>query len=206
MIHIFCEQRSDEWFRLRRGIPTASSFSKIMTSKLDYSKSAEKYAWDLVGESFGIERDKVFVSHAMQHGIDFEDEASFSYSLTAEAEVEECGFIFQDDRKFWGASPDRLIGDDGLLEIKCPQPARMVEYHEQQKLPTQYIQQVYGQLLVTGRKWLDFYAYHPEMKPFLIRVNADSQKQNKVQDCLERFTKYRLDLIERYSNVIDHGS
>jgi putative phage-type endonuclease len=200
MIHIDCQQRSEEWFRLRKGIPTGSGFSKIMTSKLEYSKSAERYAWDLVGETFGIEREKIFVTHAMQHGIDFEDEAAFSYSICTDEPVTECGFIFQDEKRNWGVSPDRFVGEDGLLEIKCPQPARMMEYHEQGKLPTTYVQQVYGQLLVTGRKWLDFFAYHPDIKPFLIRVHADEKIQNKVQDCLEHFTSYRLKLIERYRN------
>ena len=197
MIHHDCEQRSEEWFSLRRGLPTGSGFSKIMTTKFEYSKQAKKYAWDLVGESFGLE-EKRFITPAMQHGIDFEDEAAFSYSVLSDDPVHECGFCFQDNRKLWGVSPDRFVGDDGLLEIKCPQPARMMEYHESGKLPAYYGPQVYGQLLVTGKKWLDFYAYHPDFKPFLIRVLADEKIQNKIQDCLEKFTTYRLSILERY--------
>lgn len=199
MIHIDCEQRSEEWFEARKGLPTGSGFSRIMTTKFEYSKGANKYAWDLVGESFGIE-EKRFVTAAMQHGIDFEDEAAFSYSLLSADPVTECGFCFQDERKLWGVSPDRFVGEDGLLEIKCPQPAKMMEYHEQKRLPPYYGPQVYGQLLVTGRKWLDFFAYHPEIKPFLMRIESDQAIQSKVQDCLERFNDYRLSILERYKN------
>ena len=188
MIHIECDQRSPEWFECRRGIATASGFSRIMTSRLEYSKQSFDYACELVNERFGIVEEK-FISDAMQHGIDFEDEAATCYTIETGRPTTVAGFCFYDEAKRFGVSPDRFVNGDGLVEIKCPQPKTLVKYHHDQKLPTAYVQQVYGQLAITGRDWCDFFAYHPDshLQPFLVRVEKDETKQKKILKHLNTF-------------------
>jgi putative phage-type endonuclease len=188
MIHVNCKQRSAEWFECRRGVATASNFNRIMTSKLAYSKQSFDYAIELVNERFGIKEER-FVSDAMLHGIEFEDEAAISYTIDSGRQTTEAGFCFYDERRRFGVSPDRFVGGEGLLEIKCPQAKTILKYHHDKELPTSYVQQVHGQLAITGRAWCDFYAYHPDpqLQPFFIRVEKDDAKNKKILSNLEKF-------------------
>ena len=98
--------------------------------------------------------------------------------------VTEVGFVLPDHTDAYGCSPDGLVGDDGVLEIKCPAPETLICYHANGTLPDQYRPQVQGQLLVTGRPWCDFFAFHPELTPFLLRVEADENYQAAIARCL----------------------
>jgi hypothetical protein len=101
--------------------------------------------------------------------------------------VEQVGFCTLDDGTF-GCSPDSLVGDDGMLEIKCPSPAVHVGYLLGDKLPTTYRAQVQSQLFVTGRAWCDFLSYHPDLPPLLVRVEPDPKWHAKFAEELEKFT------------------
>jgi len=169
---IECEQGSEEWLKARLGVPSASNFSKLITMKGTLSTQAKAYVDALVAEAITGESTYVKVTDAMQRGTELEPYARERYFYETGNSVEEVGFCLHDDYQA-GASPDGLIGEDGGLEIKCPLGGTMVSYLRVGRLPSKYWQQVQGCLHITGRKWWDFMAYHPDMKPLIVRVERD---------------------------------
>lgn len=167
-----CEQKTPEWYAARCGIPTASGFDKIITTKGEQSKQRTKYMYQLAGERVAGVSEETYQSAAMIRGIEIEEEARDFYEFTTGEIVTKVGFCVSECGRF-GASPDGLVGEDGLLEIKCPTLAVHVGYLLENKLPTDYFQQTQGQLLVTGRKWSDFISYYPGIKPLMLRVFPD---------------------------------
>ena len=120
------EQGSPEWLAARLGIPSASMFAKIVTTKGIWSASADAYINQLVAERLTGEREEVFQSHHMLRGTELEPDARDLYSLISDAEVTEVGFCLHDTLSA-GCSPDGLIGEEGGLEIKAPAPSTHVE-------------------------------------------------------------------------------
>lgn len=167
---IDCSQRSPEWFAARCGIPTSSNFDKILTIDGKVSKQRTKYLYRLAGEKVSGVQEETYQNAVMQRGIEMEGEARALYQLITGQEVQQVGFCLADG---YGASPDGIVGEDGLIEIKCPIVSTQVSYLLAGTLPTEYFQQVQGQLLVTGRKWADFVSYYPGLKPLIVRVEAD---------------------------------
>ena len=98
----------------------------------------------------------------------------------------------------YGGSPDGLVGDDGLIEIKCPKASTLISYHAGKALPNQYKPQVQGLLMISGRDWCDFFAWHPGLKPFLLRVHADFGYQAKIAENLLKL----LEEIERIETAM----
>lgn len=168
------EQRTDEWFKARLGIPTGSSFSKLITSQGKPSSQAATYINTLIAERVTGERPETHTSEAMQRGTDMEPDAIAWYELITDNEVTETGF-HRHPVVACGASPDGLVGDKGLIEIKCPLPHNHVKYVRANKLPSEYVPQVQGQLWVLDRAWCDFVSYHPQLPPMLIRVTRDEE-------------------------------
>lgn len=168
------QQRTEGWYEAHRGVPTASSFSKLITSTGKRAASADAYIDELVAEKITGESKFIPTTAAMQHGIDTEPEARDLYSFLRDVEVTEIGLCLHDSIDA-GASPDGLVLDEGLLEVKCPQPHTMVKYLRENRLPPEYRAQVMGQLWICERQWCDFLAYHDKMKPLLIRVERDEE-------------------------------
>jgi putative phage-type endonuclease len=191
------EQGSPEWLALRVGLPTASCFDKIITTKGVPSKSAKKYLYQLAGERMVGFSPAGYQSDDMARGNEVEDEARAAYEFITDATVKEVGFCFKDDRKLYGSSPDGIIGEDGGLEIKCPSLSVAVEYLDKGKLPTAYVQQVQGCMLVTGRSWWDFLSYYPGLTPLIIRVKRDEELIKALGYELESFCIDLDELTER---------
>jgi len=187
MIIIDAIQRSPEWFAARAGVPSASSFDKIITTDGKLSKQAMKYLYQLAGERITGKAEESYTNSVMLRGIEMEAEARELYRLITDSLAQEVGFCMTEGPAVYGASPDGMVDEDGLLEIKCPQMATHVGYLLENVLPTEYIQQTQGQLLVTGRKWLDFMSYYPGMKPLIIRVVPDVKFQAILKCELENF-------------------
>lgn len=177
---IDCIQGSPEWHTARLGKLTASNFDKLVNMDGSASKERVKYLYQLAGEIIMGQSEESYTSAAMQRGRELEAEAVNFYEITEGVTTSEVGFCLSDDETY-GASPDRLILDEGGLEVKCPSLATHVSYLVQKKLPSKYYQQVQGNLLVTGRKWWDFLSYYPKMRPLLIRVKPDEQFQNYLK-------------------------
>jgi len=187
------QQRSDAWQKLRVGIPTASCFDKIITPATGMaSASAVAYRRELLAEWLMGEPVSIKESGWMQRGTEMEPEARAFYEFEADAEVTETGFVFLDERRLIGCSPDGLVGDDGLVEIKCPAPHTHVGYLIDSRLPTAYIPQVQGALWVTGRQWCDFVSYSDTMESLIVRVNRDESYIAKMATLIEAFVATML--------------
>lgn len=179
-------QGSSEWARARMGIPTASSFDKILTPTGKPSKQAEGYRRHLIAEMvLGLPIDAPKTSW-MERGTEMEGEAVCFYEFEREVAVQTVGFI-TDDLGRYGCSPDRLIGETGLLEIKCPSPAVHVGYMLWDHVDADYRVQLQGQLLVAERDWTDICSYHPAMPPVIVRVGRDEEYIGKLRDALNQF-------------------
>jgi len=189
------EQGSPEWFEARLGIPSASMFSKIVTTKGAWSTQADSYINQLVAERLTGEREEIYQSHHMIRGTELEPEARDMYCLMKDVEVQEVGFCLHDTLKA-GCSPDGLVGEDGGIEIKCPAPATHVEYLRGGVLPSRYKQQVMGCLWITQREWWDFVSYHPNMKPLIVRVERDEEYIAALEECVTK----AVNLIEENVN------
>lgn len=166
-------QGTPEWFAARCGIPSASNFDKIITTTGAPSKQAQKYMYQLAAERVTGRSEESYSSAAMERGKETEAEARNLYEMLYDLKIEQVGVCYPDKKKLCAASPDGLIGDDGLIEIKCPMAFAAVTYLLEDGLPTDYFQQAQGQLYVTGRKWLDFLSYYPGIKPMIYRVARD---------------------------------
>ena len=199
MIIVPCEQGSVEWVAARIGIPTASAFDKIITPKtMKLSASSNGYMCRLLAEQMlGASLDEG-ISEWMQRGKDLEDDAVRYYELQREADTTPVGFILHDSRMV-GCSPDRLVGDDGGLEIKCPSPA--VHVANILEMTTAYTAQVQGALWITGRQWWDLLSFHPDLPPALVRVQRDEDFIAVLEDAVDEFiirlTAAKRLLVER---------
>lgn len=191
---IDCIQGTPEWFAARLGVPSASNFDKIVTTKGEPSKQAQKYMYKLAGEYVSGSQEDTYQNAAMLRGTELEDEARAYYQMLNDVMVQQVGFCIADG---FGCSPDGLVGEHGLVEIKCPSVAVHVEYILNGKLPTAYFQQVQGQLLVTGREWCDFISYYPLLRPFIIRVGRDSDFIDTLAKELKSFCKQLNETSER---------
>jgi len=193
------EQRSPEWYAARLGVPTASNFGKFITPTGKPSAQARGYIHQLVAERITGTSKIIPVNEAMQHGIDLEPEARQYYELCYDVKVFELGLCLHDSLDV-GASPDGLVGENGLIEIKCPYEDHVqIEYLDNKKLPDRYKAQVMGQLWITEREWCDFFAYHKTISPFLIRVYRDEEYISQLAECVTEAIDVIQLLTDKYS-------
>ncbi len=191
MIEIDCEQGTDEWKEIKRGVASASDFDKVVTTKGEYSKQAEKYRNKLIAEIVTGNVEDGYQNDDMERGIEMEDEAAFMYELKTGRKLRKVGFVFKDESRRVGCSPDRLfVGEHSGVEFKCPTARTMVEYLLLKKpvLPYQYFQQVQGSMWVMKMKTYEFCAYHPDFKPYIVRVEADMHWQDHCTLQMKKFT------------------
>lgn len=169
-------QGSEEWTQLRLGVATASNFNKIITATGKESATLEKYALQLATESTLFSAEPNFKNEIMARGNELEAEARQVYQEETFNIVEEIT-MFKSDCGNFGYSPDGLVANDGLIEIKCPLATTHFQYILDDKVPSDYWQQLQGGLWVSGRNWIDFVSYHPnfkEKKLFIKRVERDN--------------------------------
>ena len=187
---IEAQQGSQEWHNARAGVITGSKFGCIITPTGKKSTQVEKYIFELLGDCIaGQKASGNFRGNSYtENGNELEPEAVAMYEALTGATTKEVGFCLS-DKGYYGASPDRLVSDDGLLEIKCPAPFTHAEYLYNNKLEMKYFPQMQGQMLVTGRKWCDWMSYHPDMPPLVIRVERD-------EGYLIKMASYLSDAIE----------
>jgi len=187
VIILDCEQRDESWFAEKAGRPSTSQFGEIITPGGAPSKQATKYLYTLAGERLIGQKAESWQNAAMARGVDLEGEARQFYEVVNDVEVKQVGLCFADEQKRFCSSPDGLVGEDGLLEIKCPTLPVAVEYLLNGTLPNIYLPQCQGQLFVTGRKWVDFLSYYPGLKPLILRVYWDNVFIVKLKRLLDDF-------------------
>jgi hypothetical protein len=192
MIILDCIQGSPEWHAARLGIPTASNFGKILTSTAKPSSQAATYMNELLaGWLAGKPVDTLDTTHWMERGTELEAEARLRYEIQTGNAVRQVGFVYLDEDRRVGCSPDGLIDNDGGLEIKCPKASTLVSYYGK-GCPAVYVPQVQGQIWVCELGWVDFYVYHPDMVPYLFRVDRDEVYIRSLAEAVEKFN-IRLD-------------
>jgi putative phage-type endonuclease len=186
------EQRTEEWFEARMGCVTASRTADVMAkTKSGYAASRANYMAELICERLTGERQGGFSSAAMQWGTETEPQARMAYEIITGATVVETGFVLHPKIAGFGASPDGLIGDDGLIEIKCPNTATHIDTLLADKVPTKYIIQMHVQMLCTGRAWCDFVSFDPrlpiDLHMFIKRVERDDKLAEEIVTEVQSF-------------------
>jgi hypothetical protein len=193
-IHHDVEQRSEAWDLLRLGRPTASCFHKILTPgsekiKPKLSAQFERYAHHLIAERLLGRHINTYTSPEMEKGAALEDSAADWYEFSEGIDTQKIGFVTTDDGRI-GCSPDRLVGEDGLIEIKCPEPATQVGYLLTGTVARTYWPQIQGQLWVCQRQWIDVLAYsdeHPKIPHHIVRVERDDKYINLLEEEVTNF-------------------
>lgn len=177
--HTGIVQGSPEWLAIRLGKPSASSFEKLITSTGEPSKSLSSYAITLAGEMYAGKPLESFEGNAYtERGHLLEGDARTMYAFLYGANPEIVGFV-TDNSASYGCSPDALIGNDGLLEIKCLKAERHIKailyYRKHGKCLPDYVQQTQGQIFVCEREWNDLFFYHPDLPKLTIRQHRSDQ-------------------------------
>lgn len=201
---IECQQKDETWWKYRRGMPTASEFSRIITPvRGQPSEQATALIDELIAQKFSRywppSDAELFMTQAMQHGVRHEDDARNWYEMTRNVDVRQVGFCISDCGRY-GASPDGLVGDDGAIEIKCPTETTQVRYLREGVLPSEYKCQCHGVLLVTKRNWVDFISWsdNDNIPTFVIRVEPD-EFTLKLKDCLESEGGF----LDKYTSALE---
>ena len=171
-------QGSPEWFAARLGKVTASRVADVIAKTAKgYGASRANYAAELIVERLTGAREEGFKSAAMQWGNDNEPRAREAYEFKSGLWVDQTGFIIHPRIKDAGASPDGLVGDDGMLEIKCPNTATHLDTLSSGKPAGKYVTQMQWQMACAERAWCDFVSYDPrlpnELRLFVVRVERD---------------------------------
>lgn len=192
-----CEQGSEEWFLARLGIPTASCFDKVLAKPRKgegVSLTRKRYLRDLAGEILTGRPMESYSNWHTERGKSLEPEARDLYAFAHDAHLTQVGFV-RCGRA--GCSPDSLIGDNGVLEVKTKLPALIIECIENDQFPTEHKPQCQGALLVTGREWIDLVVYWPGMPLFVKRAYRDEEYLENLSSELRRFCEDLDALVER---------
>ena len=172
------DQGSAEWFAARLGKATGSMIADIMArTKSGPSASRANYAAQLIAERLTGTPAESFTNAAMQWGTETEGQARDAYRMERLCEVTEIGFADHPTIPMSGASPDGLVDDDGLVEIKCPNTATHIDTLLTKAVPGKYVKQMMWQMACTGRAWCDFASFDPrlpeEMQLLVVRLHRD---------------------------------
>jgi len=186
------EQRTDEWFAARLGKVTASRVADLMaTTKTGYSASRDNLMAQLVVERLTGQQQESYTNASMQWGTEQEPFARAAYEIATGQMVDECGFVPHPTIANAGASPDGLVGADGLVEIKCPNTAGMIDALLTQTVPGKYNAQMQMQMACTGRAWCDYVVFDPRMPAkaqlFIKRVPRDPAFIQKMEAEIVKF-------------------
>jgi len=201
------EQGSPEWHQVRLGKVTASRVADLIAkTKTGYSSSRANYAAELICERLTGECQPFYMNAAMQWGTDKEPEARAAYAFRHDADVTQVAFVDHPTIPMTGASPDGLVGDDGMVEIKCPLTATHLETLASGKPAGKYITQMQWQMSCTGRKWCDFVSYDPRLpealRLFVTRIERDdaviADLEREVSTFLADLDARIEDLTQRY--------
>lgn len=179
-------QGSDLWIKCRLGIPSASCFDKIITPTGKESEQADGYMMKLLAEIITGKPTDFEQTEWMIRGNEMEEEAMNFYSFQNDVELEKVGFITNDEGTM-GCSPDRLLGEDGLVECKNPAPHTHVRYILTGKLDSKYKPQLQGQLYIAEREFVDIISYQPDMASIVIRNYRDEGYISTMKSLLDKF-------------------
>jgi len=182
------EQRTEEWFAARLGKVTASKMNDVL-AKIKSGEAAmrKNYKMQLATERLTGKQTDFYMNQAMQDGIDREDTARQIFEIVRDIKVEQVGFIDHPTIKMSGASPDGLLPDGGILEIKCPIETTHTTNLLERKLPSRYLPQVQWQLSCAGKdyKYANFVSYNPNFEPKLQLIYVEVERDEDYIAMLE---------------------
>lgn len=193
---IDCPQNSDEWLRCRMGIPTSSEFKKLLGIKKDAKEKVTRrdYMYRLAGELITGEPYEQYTNAHMERGHEMEPEARGYYAFTNNVQLTRVGFIRNGSK---GCSPDSLVGNDGMLEIKTALPHILIGAMFDDGFPPEHKAQTQGALLVAEREWIDICIYWPRMPTVVRRAYRDEPYIKQLSDAVDQFNSELADLVER---------
>lgn len=198
-IHRGIEQGSEEWLAMRLGLPTASRFKDLLAGGKGITR--QSYMVQLAAELLTGQREESYINASMEWGTATEPQARSAYEFINGVDVEQVTIITND---LAGYSPDGLVGNDGLIEIKCPKTTTHIETVLSGKMPTGHIPQVQGGLWVSEREWLDFVSYDPRINSdksfFCTRVYRDDSYIKNLESEVIRFTEELYEIITKMRN------
>jgi putative phage-type endonuclease len=189
-------QGSEEWHAMRCGVITASRFKDVLAR--GKGKTRRSYMVELAGEILTGIPHEGYRSKAMRSGTEREPEARKQYSLMSGYSVEEVAFVTREDVPGVGVSPDCLVvGEPGIVEIKCPQTNTQLKNWQEQRLPSEYLAQVQGQLWITGRDWCDWVSRDHRIDGVAgyvcVRVERDD---DYIKEMAAKIADFRNELLE----------
>ncbi|HFG9585857.1 TPA: lambda exonuclease family protein [Salmonella enterica subsp. enterica serovar Victoria] len=203
------EQRSPEWFAARCGKVTASRLYDVMArTKSGYAASRQNYMAELICQRLTGKQEEGFTNAAMMRGTELEPVAREMYALNEfDAVISEVGLIDHPTITGFAASPDGLVNDDGLVEIKCPNTWTHLQALKTGAPKRQYLLQMHAQMMCTGRKWCDFVSFDdrlpPELAYFKTRINFDEVLAAEIE---QEVVKFLAELETEIQNITHQES
>lgn len=199
-------QGTDEWIKLRCGILTASEMDLIITPKQLKFSTGEKmrtHLYELAAQRVNNFVELSYISEDMLKGMENEEIARDLYNWNY-SPVETCGFITNSSFGFTiGYSPDGIVGDDGLIEIKSRRQKYQFETICADEVPIDYVLQLQTGLLVSGRKWVDFISYNAGMPMFVKRVLPDEKIQSAILEAATEFHNQLGETVKKYADNVE---
>jgi putative phage-type endonuclease len=205
-------QQTPEWLEMRKGMATGSmvrdAIAKMKTQPKEgptkYQQCRENYLFDIVATRLTGDMPDRYVSRAMEFGTENEPLAISAYEQHENCLVEPVGFAFHPKIKWFGASPDGLVGDDGSIEVKCPTSATHLQWIIDGCVPDEHIPQMKAVMACAEREWCDFVSFDPRMpehlKLFIRRLERDEPMILEMEKEVEKFlaeTQHMLEVIKK---------
>ena len=199
-IHNF-EQRTEDWYNIRKGKMTASNADTIIAN----GKGLETYIYNLMAEYYSSAEKENYINADMQRGIDLEPEAKIEFQFYTGLDIKEVGYV--EFNEYILVSPDGLIGNDGLIEIKCPNDSIYFKLLLSNNIKPEYIAQMQMQMYVTERQYCYFVSYNPnfEKSLYIKKINRDEEMIDKLKKGLERGTELIKEIKENFRKVGTNG-
>ena len=195
------EQRTEDWYNIRKSKMTASNAETIIAN----GKGLETYIYNLMAEYYSSAEKENYINADMQRGIDLEPEAKIEFQFYTGLDIKEVGCV--ELNEYILASPDGLIGDDGLIEIKCPNDSIYFKLLLSNNIKPEYIAQMQMQMYVTDRQYCYFVSYNPnfEKSLYIKKINRDEEMIDKLKKGLERGTQLIKEIKENFRKVGTNG-
>ena len=198
-IHTDIHQRSEQWHKIRLGRVGGSADSNALSVKGKSASGLGASAYTLLyKKAFEIIEKKPvkenIVTFEMQRGIDLEPEATHEYELHKMVKVDQVGYILNSDYKYAGYSPDGLVGEDGLIEVKCPGNSEYMRQIITNDIPKQYISQMQWGMFLSGRKWCDYVVYNPDYTKSPLYVDRVYRSDTLIETLKENYLAFESEL------------
>lgn len=190
-------QRTPEWREIKRGKMSASNADTIIAN----GKGLETYIYNLMAEYYSKAEKENYINADMQRGIDLEPEARIEFEFYTGLDVQEVGFV--EYNEFIGVSPDGLISDDGLIEIKCPNDSIYFKLLLNDNIKPEYIAQMQMQMYITDRQYCYFVSYNPnfEKSLYIKKINRDEEMIEKLKKGLDKGTQLIKEIKKQFEKV-----